>query len=251
VTNNYILRRLRYTFNFSDSKMIALFGLADFKVTREDISAWLKKDEDPALIRLTDNQFALFLNGLIIDKRGKKDGPAPVAEHQINNNIIFRKLKIALNLIDEDVLNMMKSANFIMGKPELTALFRKPGHRSYRECQDQILRNFLKGMENKYREGDDKPKAVETDTPMKVTATPDKTQMAIQREAREKHNKEHGVNSDVVDGLKTKSSGQEPVQQAKPVQPKAAQPEVTPAEPAEEAPATNKKSGFSWQPIKK
>lgn len=248
MTNNYILRRLRYTFNFSDSKMIALFGLADFKVTREDISAWLKKDEDPALIRLTDNQFALFLNGFIIDKRGKKDGPAPAAEHQINNNIIFRKLKIALNLIDEDVLNMMKSANFIMGKPELTALFRKPGHRSYRECQDQILRNFLKGMENKYHEGDNKPKEDTTDAPMKVTATPDKTQMAIQREAREKHNKEHGTNSDVVDGLKTQPAGAEPAQQ---VQAKPAQPEVTQSEPAEEAPATNKKSGFSWQPIKK
>lgn len=223
MTNNYILRRLRYTFDFSDSKMIALFGLADFAVTREEISAWLKKDDDPAFVRLTDNQFALFLNGLIVEKRGKKDGPAPVAEHQLNNNIIFRKLKIALNLIDEDILNMMKSANFIMGKPELTALFRKPGHRSFRECQDQILRNFLKGIQLKYHEGADSPQEPASSETMKVTATPDKTQMAIKREAREQHNKAHGPNSDVIDGPQKKE---------------------------EKAPEKTQ-DGFQWQPIKK
>jgi len=220
VTNNYILRRLRYTFDFSDSKMIALFGLADYAVTREEISEWLKKDDDPAFVRLTDNQFALFLNGLIVEKRGKKDGPAPVAEHQLNNNIIFRKLKIAFNLIDEDILNMMKSANFIMGKPELTALFRKPGHRSYRECQDQILRNFLKGIQIKYHKDGGKAQDEESSEPMKVTATPDKTQMAIKREAREQHNQEHGPNSDIINGPQDK-------------------------------PAKKKKDGFQWQPVKK
>ena len=182
MTNNYILRRLRYTFDFSDSQMIALFGLADMSVTREEISAWLKKDEDPAFIRCTDNQMATFLNGFIVEKRGRKDGPQPKAEHQLNNNIIFRKLKIALNLIDQDILDMLRSANFIMSKPELSALFRKPDHRSYRECQDQILRNFLKGIQIKFRgENDTKDDNAQKSAP-KVTATPDKTQEAIKRQ---------------------------------------------------------------------
>jgi uncharacterized protein YehS (DUF1456 family) len=245
VTNNYILRRLRYTFDFSDSKMIALFALADHTVTREDISAWLKKDDDPALVRLTDNEFALFLNGFIVDKRGKKDGPAPVAEHQINNNIIFRKLKIALNFIDEDILDAMKSVNFIMGKPELTALFRKPGHRSYRECQDQILRNFLKGVEIKFREDSRDTRGDDTEESIKVSATPDKTQMAINREAREIHNEEHGPNNDIVKGGKITPSHDKPKdskpQESKPIESK-----------QEEAkPEDAKKGSFQWQPIKK
>ena len=182
MTNNYILRRLRYTFDLSDSQMIALFGLADMSVTREEVSAWLKKDEDPAFIRCTDNQMATFLNGFIVEKRGQKDGPQPKAEHQLNNNIIFRKLKIALNLIDQDILDMLKSANFIMSKPELSALFRKPDHRSYRECQDQILRNFIKGLQLKYRASDE-PQDEENEAPSpKVTATPDKTQQALKRQ---------------------------------------------------------------------
>jgi len=61
------------------------------------------------------------------------------------------KLKIALNLKAEDVLEIMELAGFLMSKHELSAFFRKPGHKHYRECKDQILRNFLKGMQLKYR----------------------------------------------------------------------------------------------------
>ncbi len=245
MTNNYILRRLRYTFDFSDSKMIALFGLADHTVTREDISAWLKKDEDPALVRLTDNEFALFLNGFIVEKRGKKDGPAPVAEHQINNNIILRKLKIALNFIDEDILDAMRSVNFIMGKPELTALFRKPGHRSYRECQDQILRNFLKGIEIKFRKDSRDTRGENTEESIKVSATPDKTQMAINREAREIHNEKHGPNTDIVKGGKITPSDDK--QKEKPSH----ENKSSENKPEAPKPTEAKKGGFQWQPIKK
>ncbi len=152
MTNNDVLRRIRYTFNYNDSKMIALFGLAEHKVTREQISSWLKKEEDEAYQQLTDIQLAIFLNGLINDKRGKREGPQHTPEKHLTNNIIFMKLKIALNLQAEEVLEIMNLAGFKMSKHELSAFFRKPGHKHYRECKDQILRNFLKGLQLKYRE---------------------------------------------------------------------------------------------------
>ena len=152
MTNNDILRRLRYIFNFGDSKMISVFGLADHQVTREQISNWLKKDDDPACHECRDTQLAIFLNGLINDKRGKKEGTQPEPESHLTNNIIFMKLKIALNLKAEDVLEIMELAGFRISKHELSAFFRKPGHKHYRECRDQILRNFLKGMQLKYRD---------------------------------------------------------------------------------------------------
>jgi len=96
-------------------------------------------------------QLAIFLNGLINDKRGKKDGPQHEPEKRLTNNIIFMKLKIALNLKAEDVLDMMNLAEFRMSKHELSALFRKSDHKHYRECKDQILRNFLKGLQLNYR----------------------------------------------------------------------------------------------------
>jgi len=152
VTNNDILRRIRYTFALNDNKMINIFAQADLEVTREQISDWLKKDDDPAFQAISDVLFATFLNGLINENRGKREGEQPVPEKKLNNNIILRKLKIALDLKNEDVIELMKLADFELSKHELSALFRKQGHKHYRECKDQILRNFLKGMQAKYRE---------------------------------------------------------------------------------------------------
>jgi uncharacterized protein YehS (DUF1456 family) len=151
VTNNDIFRRLRFIFNFNDSTMIALFGLADYAVTREQVSAWLKQDDKPDFKELTDNQLAIFLNGLINKKRGKKEGPRPEPENFLNNNMIFRKLKIALDFKDDDILEVMELAGFPVSKHELSAFFRKSDHKNYRNCQTQILRNFLKGLQLKYR----------------------------------------------------------------------------------------------------
>lgn len=151
MTNNDILRRIRYVFDFNDTKMISIFALADDKVTREQISSWLKKDDDPDYKACTDTQLAIFLNGLINHKRGKKDGPQPTPEKKLNNNIIFRKLKIALNLKEEDTLALLKLADLNISKHELSAFFRREDHKHYRACKDQILRNFIKGMQLKYR----------------------------------------------------------------------------------------------------
>ncbi len=151
MNNNDVLRRTRYTFNFDDSKMMAVFGLGGLEVTRAEISDWLKKDDDPDYQKCSDQQLATFLNGLIVDKRGKKDGPQPEPEKQLSNNIVFRKLKIALNLQADEVLSLVNQADFRISKHELSAFFRKPGHKHYRECKDQVLRNFLKGMQLKYR----------------------------------------------------------------------------------------------------
>lgn len=151
MTTNDTLRSLRYTFNLSDSDMIALFALADYAVTREQVSQWLKKDEDPDFKLLKDVELSMFLNALIIKNRGKKDGPTPEPETRINNNIIFRKLKIALDYKSDDVLDVLDLTGLEVSDHELSALFRKPDHKNYRECQDQILRSFLKGLQLRYR----------------------------------------------------------------------------------------------------
>lgn len=151
MTNNDIIRSLRYTFDFNDSKMIKIFDLAELQVTREEVSQWLKKDDDPDYKSLYDIKFSIFLNGLINFKRGKKQGLQPKPEKKLTNNMIFKKLKIALNLRSEDVLEIMELAGFQLGNQELSAFFRKPDHKNYRECKDQVLRNFLKGLKLKHR----------------------------------------------------------------------------------------------------
>jgi len=150
--NNDILRRIRYTFNLSDSKMISIFGLADHKVTREQVCDWLKTDEDPACQNCSDTQLAIFLNGFINHKRGKKEGSQPEPEKRLTNNMVLVKLKIALNLKTEDIVEILDLADLRISKHELSSFFRKPENKHYRVCKDQILRNFLKGLQLKYRD---------------------------------------------------------------------------------------------------
>jgi uncharacterized protein YehS (DUF1456 family) len=151
MTNNDILRRIRYVFDFNDAKMIAIFALADLNVRRGHIIAWLVKDDDPTYEECKDHMLASFLNGLINDKRGKKDGPLPKSERKLTNNIILMKLKIALNLQSDDMIEIAQLAGFTLSAHELSSFMRRPAHRNYRECKDQVLRNFLMGLQLKVR----------------------------------------------------------------------------------------------------
>jgi uncharacterized protein YehS (DUF1456 family) len=155
MTNNDVLRRLRYTFDLNDTTMIKVFLSAGSTVTRGQISHWLKKDDHADYVNCSDVLLATFLNGFINEKRGKKDGEQPVPEKKLSNNIILMKLKIALNLKAEDIIAIMDLASFTISKPELSALFRKAGHKHYRECKDQFMRNFLHGIQIKYRKNED------------------------------------------------------------------------------------------------
>lgn len=145
-----MLRRLRYTFNYNDKQMIALFSSAGVTVSREKVSQWLKKDDDVDFISCFDVELAAFLNGFINDKRGKKEGQQPVPEKRLTNNIILTKLKIALNLKAEELIELLSTVDFRLNKPELSAFSRKTDHKHYRECKDQVLRNLLQAIDKKY-----------------------------------------------------------------------------------------------------
>lgn len=151
MTNNDILRSLRYAFACNEAKMTAIFALAGHRVTGAQLGGWLKKEEEPEYQPCSDMQLAIFLNGLITEKRGKKEGPQPEPEQRLTNNIILRKLKIALNLIDEDMLAILALAEVRLSRHELSAFFRRTDHPHYRECKDQVLRGFLKEVGLKYR----------------------------------------------------------------------------------------------------
>jgi uncharacterized protein YehS (DUF1456 family) len=69
-----------------------------------------------------------------------------MGEKAMTNNEILKKLRIALELKDTDIMEILKLADFEISKSEVSALFRKPDHRNYKVCGDQILRNFLNGL---------------------------------------------------------------------------------------------------------
>jgi uncharacterized protein YehS (DUF1456 family) len=152
--SNDVLRSVRYMLDLSDSKVVEIFALAGSEVPLEDAQAWMKKDDDAAFRKLPDVLMGYFLNGLIFYRRGKsEDAPAPSIERRMNNNIFMKKLRIAFALKTTDIPDVLLKANFKISQAEVGAIFRNPEHKNFRECGDQILRNFLKGLTMIHRPG--------------------------------------------------------------------------------------------------
>ncbi len=131
--------------------MLSIFKLGGHEVSKSELTAWLTREGEPGFVLCKDEKLARFLNGLIIKNRGPKGDGTPQPEPVLNNNMVLRKLKIALNLQADDLLEMLKLNGFTLSKHELSALFRRADHKNYRECLDQLLRNVLDGMEKHYR----------------------------------------------------------------------------------------------------
>jgi uncharacterized protein YehS (DUF1456 family) len=152
--NNDVLRRVRYALDLNDQTMIDIFALGDTEISRDDLLHVLKKDNQEGYVELDNQLMDAFLKGLIIYKRGKLDdqpGQPKKPDAPINNNSVLKKLRIALNFKEDDMLNTWKLADFEISKGELSAFSRQKGHKNYRECGDQILRNFLQGLTIHFR----------------------------------------------------------------------------------------------------
>lgn len=147
--NNDVLRSIRYMLDMSDGNIVEVVHLLDpeFPLDRAGVQALLKKEGEPGHVECSDRVLAHFLDGLIIHYRGKSpDSPARPVESRITNNLVLKKLRVAFELKDVDMHQAFGDAGFPVSKPELSALFRQPGHKNYRACGDQMLRNFLKGL---------------------------------------------------------------------------------------------------------
>lgn len=150
MTNNDVLRSLRYALNIGEGRLIEIFSLADCEVGAADVAAFLKKEEEEGYKPCSHKLMAHFLNGLVIFKRGKDPArPPQPLEVPVTNNTVLKKIRVAFQLKDTDIIAMIEDAGLAATKAELGAFFRQRGHRNYRECGDQFLRYVLKGVVGK------------------------------------------------------------------------------------------------------
>lgn len=147
--NNDLLRRLSTLLGFDDEKICAVFKLNACDITPEQLVSFFKEKDEDAYVELLDVEFASFLNGLIVEKRGAKEGPAAVAETVLSNNAIFNKLKIAFSLHADEVIETLELAELSLTKYELSAFFRSVTNKHYRDCSDETLSAFIKGLKIK------------------------------------------------------------------------------------------------------
>ena len=64
----------------------------------------------------------------------------------LTNNEVMKKLRVALQLRDDDIVEILALVDYKISKSELGAFFRSESHPKYMPLHDQILRNFLNGL---------------------------------------------------------------------------------------------------------
>jgi len=149
MTNNDLLRRLRFALKLDGETIARLCALGGREIRPIDVLKLLKKEEETGFVHCDNAIMGAFLDGLIISRRGARDpkpGAANAPEMELDNNLILRKIRIALELNDEAMLAILKKADVQISKSELSAMFRAKEQRNYKPCGDQFLRNFIRGL---------------------------------------------------------------------------------------------------------
>ncbi len=157
--NNYCFRRLRYALQLNDKAMLTIFLALNFELSVTELQSYLLKEDDSKFVPIPDYILIIFLDALIQSKRGKREDFEELSQskrvalskkYKLSNNMILNKIKIACSFKTDDLIELLALADFRISKSEVTAFFRKPDHRNYRECGNQLLRNFLTGLTLKY-----------------------------------------------------------------------------------------------------
>ena len=156
--NNHTLDRLRAVLKLTDAQVVECFELAGHPLSPEARAGFHSQAQGEDRLALSDGQFGLFLDGLIIARRGPRpDGAAPAPVEVLTNNMILKKLRIALNLHEEGMLALFGAGGRVLGKRELSVLFRAPTHKHYKACDDDLLADFLQGIKRHGVPGDPGP----------------------------------------------------------------------------------------------
>ena len=144
--NNEAFRRIRYALELDDATTLAVFEAGNYPCSQSDIDTFSRKENESSDDELLpDVPFSHFLNGLIVHRRGGT--PPEVKDGDVmNNNKTLKKLRIALELYEDEMLSIFDHVGMKLSGHKLSALFRTEGHKHFRECNDHTLRQFLRGL---------------------------------------------------------------------------------------------------------
>jgi uncharacterized protein YehS (DUF1456 family) len=153
MTGNDLLRRLRYALDLDDDTVRRLFALGGVELGPDRLAAYLARDRDADHVLVPTADLSAFLDGLVLERRGPRDpsAPARAKEELLDNNGVLKKLRVALELKEGDLIALLRAGGLDLSASELGALFRKPGHKHYRPAGDQLMRAFLTGLTARLR----------------------------------------------------------------------------------------------------
>jgi len=152
---NDILYKIQKALNLSQEEMLEAYKLAEYKMEATHLDSLLKRRQDEGSKLCSYEELGVFLDGLVILKRGpnpKKSNDDEAVE--LTNNLILKKLRIALELKEAETEIIFSLGEAQLSKQQLASLFRKESHKNFKECSDELLMAFLDGLDEFYFVGE-------------------------------------------------------------------------------------------------
>jgi len=152
---NEILYRIQKALNLTKEEMLEAYKLESYNMKPAHLESLLKRRQDDDFKVATYEELGVFLDGLVSLKRG----PSPKKPHddeavELTNNLILKKLRIAMELKEPEIEIIFGLAEVELSKQQLASLFRKDGHKNFKACSDALLLAFLDGLDEFYYRGE-------------------------------------------------------------------------------------------------
>ena len=153
---NDILYKITKALSLTNEDILEIYRLEGYSMSEEHLEVLLKKRVDKGFEECSYEELGVFLDGLVTFKRG----PSPKRPNDdeavaLTNNLILKKLRIALELKEPETEIIFGLGDAALGKQELKSLFRKEAHKNFKACPDALLMAFLEGLDEFYYSGEE------------------------------------------------------------------------------------------------
>ena len=155
VSTNEILYRIQKALNLSMENMIEIYKLESYEMSETHLDALLKRRLDKGFMLCSYEELGVFLDGLVTFKRGPSPKKSTDEVVELTNNLILKKLRIALELKEAETEIIFGLADIELTKQQLASLFRKENHKNFKPSSDELLMAFIEGLDEFYYIGGD------------------------------------------------------------------------------------------------
>lgn len=143
-----VLSRVKDALRLSSDDILKIYQAEGYEIDDGRVEAIFKKPSSKKSQSATYEELGVFLDGLIRVMRGE---PAKVVDDDeeiiLDNNLIIKKLKIALNLKSIDIDMIFNLADYPMSRSKIRDILRSSEHPKYKRCSDAVLDAFLEGLD--------------------------------------------------------------------------------------------------------
>jgi uncharacterized protein YehS (DUF1456 family) len=153
---NDILFKITTALSLKNEEIIEAYKLANFEMSQERATSILKRKQDKGFEEATFEELGIFLDGLVLLKRGASD--KEVAENEVvelTNNLILKKIRVAMELKEAELVILFALGEVTITKRQIGSLFRKEGGKNFKVCSDELLDAFLEGLNEFYYDGEE------------------------------------------------------------------------------------------------